>query len=173
MSQHPDRCLLQYVACALPSVRRVRRCFRLVSWVTTTNCCNIIRNLRQLFNGRKSSRESTSSVPLLRVLTCYRPDCFFREHYLWYICALPTPSTIVLDVSVPGLLSSIVRLYIMHHISFTQQRQQKNMRHNPCHQWRISRQSQRLCKPRHITSQFPGSYFLLVSLRLPNTSSPL
>ena len=40
-----------------------------------------------------------------------------------YICALPTSSTIVLDVSVPGLLSSTVRclLYILHHIPFRQQ----------------------------------------------------
>ena len=28
----------------------------------------------------------------------------------------------------------------------------QNMRHNPRHQRRISRQSQRFCKPRHITS---------------------
>ena len=39
-----------------------------------------------------------------------------------YICALPTSSTIELDVSVPGLLSSTVRcLYTLHHIPFRQE----------------------------------------------------
>ena len=87
-------------------------------------CCNI-RSSRQLFQGRKSSRDYYNSVPpllIVRVLTCYHPDCFFREHYLWYICTLPTTSStiIVLDVSVPGLLSSTVRFYIIHHVPFRQ-----------------------------------------------------
>ena len=74
--------------------------------------CNIC-SLRQLFN-EKSLRETTSA-PLLRVSNYYHPDCFFREHYLWYICVLPTSSTIVWMSQYPDccLLQYVCTSYII------------------------------------------------------------
>ena len=80
-------------------------------------CCNI-RSLTQLFNGRKSSRDTTTTSFKLFSPILLLP----RALLMVYICASPTSSTIELDVSVPGLLSSTVRcLYILHHIPFRQQ----------------------------------------------------
>ena len=85
MSHHPDRCLLQYSVCALPNVRHANRCSRLVSWVTTTAVTFVVWD--DNFLTKESLRETTSA-PLLRVLTCFHLDCFFREHYWWYTFVL-------------------------------------------------------------------------------------
>ena len=91
--------------------------FDLLGHTTTTAAVTFV--VRDNFLTEEKSSRDYTSVPLLRVLTSH-PDCFFREHYLRYICAFPTSSTKVLDVSVPGLLCSTVRLYITHHIPFRQ-----------------------------------------------------
>ena len=67
MSQHPDRCLLQYVVCALPNVRHASRCSRLVSWVTTTAVTIVVLDN---FLTKESLCETTSAL-LLRVLNCF------------------------------------------------------------------------------------------------------
>ena len=88
-------------------------------------CCNI-RSL-QLFNERKSSQDyyqlcTTTMIPgtgfkllspglLLPIIALLMVHLCFT--YIEYNSAL--------DFSVPGLLSSTVRLYILHHIPFRQQ----------------------------------------------------
>ena len=69
--------------------------------------CNI-RSLTQLFNEIKSSRDyyctTTTSFKL------FSPGLLLpRALLMVYICASPTSSTTVLDVSAPGPLSSTVR----------------------------------------------------------------